>query len=120
MPVNIRLTGKTVVLGNFSRLLDDPRHVDASRDVRALLEEGHRQFVIDLGGLRELSSTGLALLTTITRLIRQYDGEAVLAHFGRGVATYLDEMRMDAYWEMFPTVDEAVRFFQPAPPESVN
>ncbi len=111
MPINIRFDGGVVVLSNFGRLLNDPRHFDASRDVRAVLEQGHREFVLDLVGLRDLGAAGLGLLTTLTRLIRQYEGDAVLADLGTQTEKFLDEMRMDSYWEMFPDVEEAKAYF---------
>lgn len=117
MPINIQFQGEVVVLSNFGRLLNDPRHFDASRDVRAVLDQGHREFVLDLVGLRDLGSAGLGLLTTLTRLIRQYDGgDTVLADLGPATEKFLDEMRMDSYWEMFPDVEAAVAYF--APPDT--
>jgi anti-sigma B factor antagonist len=107
MPINVRIDGDVVVLSNFGRLLNDPRHFDAGRDVRGLLDEGHRRFVLDLSTLREAGDVALGLLTTLTRLIRQNGGEAVLANISRGTRHYLDEMRMDAYWEMFDDIEEA-------------
>jgi anti-anti-sigma regulatory factor len=112
MAITARVDDGVVVLGNFSRLMNDPRHVDAGRDVRALLDEGHRAFVLDLSGLRDVGPAGLGLLTTITRLIRQHHGDAVLANPTREVAAYLDEMRMDAYWEAFDTLDGAKEFLR--------
>ena len=109
MPMNVRIDGPVAVLSNFGRLFDDPRYIDASREVRRLIDEGMRRFVIDLTNLRDLSDTALGLLTTITRQIRQGDGEVVLAHITREVGTYLEEMRMDDYWDVHKTVDEAVR-----------
>jgi anti-sigma B factor antagonist len=107
MPINIWDDGDVTVLSNFGRLLNDPRHFDAGRDVRALLDEGRRRFVLDLSTLRELGDTALALLTTLTRQIRQAGGEAVLANVSRGAERYLDEMRMDSYWDVFDSVEEA-------------
>ncbi len=111
MPINVRFDDDVVILSNFGRLLNDPRHFDASRDVRAVLDQGYRKFILELGGLRDMRSTGLGLLTTITRLIRQHGGDAVLANLGADTRTYMDEMRMDSYWEMFDDVDEARAFF---------
>lgn len=115
MTVNARVDGGVVVLSNFGRLMNDPRHVDASRDVRELLDEGHRHFVLELGGLREIGPGGLGLLTTLTRLIRRHDGDAVLARPSREVEKFLDEMRMDAYWEIFGSLDEARQFLTQGP-----
>jgi anti-sigma B factor antagonist len=110
MAINARIDDRVVVLSGFGRLMNDPKHFDASQTVRALLDEGHRAFVFDLTGLPDLGSSALGLLTTLTRLIRHYDGDAVVAHASHRVGVTLDEMRMDAYWETFDTVEEAKVF----------
>ena len=107
MAVNVHFDGDVVILSNFGRLLNDPRHFDAGRDVGALLDEGRRKFVFDLATLREAGDVALGLLTTLTRLIRQGDGEVVLCKVGKETGRYLDEMRMDAYWEILDTIEEA-------------
>src|SRR5205807_7448685 len=83
MPINIRFDGDVVVLSNFARLMNDPRYVDASRDLRDLLDQGRWDFVLDLGGVRETGSSFLGVLMTLTRQIRQHRGEAILAHLSR-------------------------------------
>ena len=111
MPINVHYEGDVLILSNFARLMNDPRHFDASKDVRALLEEGHQKFVFDLSNLREIGDTGLGLLTTLTRLIRRYEGDAVLSNVRKEAMHYLDEMRMDAYWEIFEGDSEAAAYF---------
>jgi anti-anti-sigma factor len=110
MGVNGRIDDGVVILSNFGRLMNDPRHVDAARDVVAWLDEGRLGFVLDLTGLRDLGAGGLGLLTTITRLARRRGGDAVIAHPSREVEAVIEEMRLDAYWEIFPTVAEAREF----------
>ena len=110
MAINARVDDGVVVLSNFGGLMNDPRHFDASRDVRTLLDEGHRAFVLELHGLRDLGPGALGLLTTLTRLIRQHGGEAVLARAAPGVEKELDAMRMDAFWDSFASVGEAKTF----------
>jgi anti-anti-sigma factor len=112
MAINVRIDGDVVILGNFARLMNDPRHFDAAQDVKALLDQGRRSFILDLAGLREIGSSGLGLLTTITRLIRQHDGDAVLANLGTAAAAIMDEMRLDTYWDIYDTVEEAKTFFR--------
>jgi anti-sigma B factor antagonist len=116
MPLNIRFDGDVVVLSNFARLMNDPRYVDASRDIGDLLDQGSTQFVIDLTGVRETGASFLGLLMTITRRIRQRHGEAVLAHPSREMEAFLlNEMQMDDYWDVLPTVQEAIDFFRDQP-----
>jgi anti-anti-sigma regulatory factor len=112
MPLNVQVGGDIVVLSNFARLMNDPRYVDASRDTRDMLDQGYRKFVLDLGGVRETGSAFLGLLLTMTRQIRQQGGEAVLAHLSPQSEHFVNEMRVDDYWDIFLNVDEASRFFE--------
>lgn len=107
MPVHIRVDGDVVILSQFGSLMNDPRHFDAARDVQDLLDQGHRHFVLELRGVGELGPGGIGLLVTITRLVRRSDGEVVLARPSRGMRKVLDEMQLDAYWEVFEGVEEA-------------
>jgi anti-anti-sigma factor len=110
MLVHARFVGDVAVLSNFGRLLNDPRHFDAGRDVQELLDQGYRRFVLELGGIREMGPTGIGLLTTLTRLVRRSGGEAVLANPSPRMEQIIDAMKMDAYWEVFASVDEAREF----------
>jgi anti-anti-sigma factor len=107
----MEVDGDVVVLSNFGRLMNDPRYVDASRDVRELLDQGFKNFILDLNGVREIGSGFLGLLTTITRRIRRHDGEVVLAHLNSHMEKFVEMMQMDSYWEIFKNVEEAKEFF---------
>jgi len=120
MPLNVHVDGDIVVLGNFARLMNDPRYIDASRDTRDMLDQGFRKFVLDLGGVKETGSAWLGLLLTMTRQIRQQGGEAALAHLSRDTEYFLSEMRMDDYWDVFSSVKEASRFLNHGDPVSLN
>jgi anti-sigma B factor antagonist len=112
MALNIRVDGSVAILSNFARLMNDPRYVDAARDVHDLLDQGIRKYVIELAGVKETGSSFLGVLMTITREIRSAKGEAVLAHPSRDVEKYLAMMQMDDYWDVFATVDEGIRFLR--------
>jgi anti-sigma B factor antagonist len=107
MVVNSRMDGDVAVLSNFGGLLNDPRHFDAGRDVRELLDQGVRKFVLEMANIREMGTTALGLLVTLTRQVRQSGGQVVLARPGRVVVEYIEAMRMDDYWDVAATVEEA-------------
>ena len=111
MGLNIRLDGDVAILSNFARLMNDPRYVDAALDVGAMLDQGVRNYVIELAGIKETGDSLLGVLMTITREIRRDGGEAVLAHCSRDVENCLTMMKLDAYWDIFATVEEAIRSF---------
>jgi anti-anti-sigma regulatory factor len=110
MAIHVRFDGEVAVLSGIARLMNDPRHFDSLRDIGDLLGQGYLRFVLELGNLRETGPTVLGLLTTLTRKIRQADGEAVLANVSPPMAKFLDEMRMDSYWDLFDDTEEAVAF----------
>ena len=112
MAIHVRFAGEVAVLSGIGRLMNDPRHFDASRDVRELLDQGFLRFVLELSGVRETGPTILGLLTTLTRQIRLDDGEAVLANVSRPMEKFLDMMRMDSYWDVFDDAEEAVAFLE--------
>ena len=111
MPLNIRIDGDVVVLSNFARLMNDPRYVDASRDLRDLLDQGLKNFILDLSGVRETGSSFLGLLMILTRQVRQHRSEVVLANLSREMKEFLSEMQMEDYWDVFPSVQDANGFF---------
>jgi anti-anti-sigma regulatory factor len=100
------------IVSNFARLMNDPRYVDARMDLRDLLDQGYRKFVLDLRGARETGSSFLGLLMTLTREIEHDRGEAVLANLSREMQHYLGEMQMADYWDRFASVPEATACFR--------
>ncbi len=112
MPIHSRFVGEFAVLSGVGRLMNDPRHFDSIRDVRALLDQGVLGFVLEMGGVRETGSVLLGLLTTLTRMVRNEGGELVLANLSPPVEQFLDEMRMDAYWDVFEDAETAVKFLE--------
>lgn len=116
MPLNYRFDGDVVILSNFARMMNDPRYVDAARDLDELIDRGATRFVIDLSGARETGASLLGLLMTLSRRIRQADGEVVLANLGREMSSFLlGEMQLEDYWDVLPSVAEAVDFLRHAP-----
>ena len=111
MPLQIRFEGEVAILGNVRGLMNDPRYVDATRDVDELIDRGFRAFVVEMRGINETSAPLLGLLLTLTRLIRRRGGEIVLAGVRKGLAKYLDEMQMEDYWDTFEGLDDAKSSF---------
>ena len=111
MPLHVRFKNDVAILGGLARLLSDPRHFDASREVRNLLDSGTLHFVVDLQGVNSMGATLLGLLTTLTRLIRQADGEVVLVGISRSMEKDLEAMRMDGYWDLLGNLDQGVNFW---------
>ena len=72
-----------------------------------LLGEGHTRFVVDLAAVRYLDSTGLGVLIAFARRLTE-DGVIVLAQPPAPVSALLEITGLDATFEVFVTVDDAL------------
>ena len=72
-----------------------------------LLSEGFSRFVVDPSAVSYLDSTGLGVLIAFSRRLPK-DGAIALAHAPSQIAALLELTGLDATFEVFATVDEAV------------
>jgi anti-anti-sigma regulatory factor len=107
MPMHARIVGDVAILSNVRQSMNDPRYVDALRESRDLLDEGHRKFVVELRGVVETGPPLLGLLMTVTRQVRKCGGEVVLAGLSRSMERFLVEMQLEDFWDVFGGVREA-------------
>lgn len=112
MGIRIRFVGEVAVLSDLGRLMNDPKYFDVIREIHDLIDEGFLRFVMEMNDVREIGPTVFGLLTTMTRKIRQEDGEMVLAELSPPIVRYLDEMQMDGYWDVFEDAEAAIAFLE--------
>ncbi|CAN5841019.1 hypothetical protein BH23PLA1_BH23PLA1_16030 [soil metagenome] len=113
MPLHARIDGDVAILSNVGRSMNDPRYTDAGREVGELLDQKIRNFIIELRGVQETGPPLLGVLMTISRQVRNRGGEVVLADVSRPMLEFLTTMQMDDHWDVFRSVADARRFFEP-------
>jgi anti-sigma B factor antagonist len=84
-----------------------------------LLEEGTARVVLDLRKLSYASSWGLAAMVRVHHHYAARGGRVAFANLHSAVATILRLSRLDRLFDLYPTVEEAVRGIAP-PPGSQN
>ena len=72
-----------------------------------LLDQGYARFVVDLSEVRYLDSTGLGVLIAFSRRLTE-DRHIVLAHAPDPVLGLLELTGLDARFQTFPTVEDAL------------
>jgi anti-anti-sigma regulatory factor len=110
--MQVRMDGDVAVLSGVGPLMNDPRYPSAAGDLKELLEVGCRRFVLEASDIREAGSPLLGLLLTLTREVRHWRGELVLARPSRALRGAMEEMQLEEYWDVFETVDDALAFFR--------
>ena len=79
----------------------------------ALLDEGFTRFVLDLCAVRYLDSTGLGVLIAFSRRLNA-EGRIVLAHAPEPVLGLLELTGLDAQFETFASMEDALAQVQGA------
>jgi anti-sigma B factor antagonist len=81
----------------------------------SLLEEGAARVVVDLGRLSYASSWGLAAMVRVHHHFVARGGKVAFANLHSAIATILRLSHLDRLFDLYPTVQEAVRGIAPQP-----
>jgi anti-anti-sigma factor len=79
--------------------------------MRAFILGGRRRIVIDLTDVRDLTSTGIAYLVHAQTSAKTRGAEVVLVNLHPRVGAMFEVTRMVSWIEQFPTLDEALAYF---------
>jgi len=99
--VLVSFGGRTDLMGEDSAAFKDR--------MKALVKDGARRVVVDLGNVAFMDSQGLGSLIGCLKALQQAEGRLVLANVSAPVHSVLRVTRLDRVFEVRPTVDEAVR-----------
>jgi len=79
-----------------------------SETINELIEEKPARLVVDLSGVTYIDSSGLAVLINATHDMEDYGGILMLAGVREEVRPILETARLENYFLIFPSVDEAL------------
>ena len=107
MKIEDRQVGTVVVVRPVEQALDAYAATGFRERVAALIQEGSRQIVLDLGAVQFLDSTGLgAIVSSLKRL--EGNGVLVICNAGEMVMDVFRLTRMDRVFPIVRTLDEAL------------
>ena len=89
--------------------LDDVHSLEVGQLFEHLLEEGRRQFVLDLKGVSFIDSSGLAMLVRCFQHSRQSASRFMLADLTPAVLRTLKLTRLDRAFDIYTDAAEAIR-----------
>jgi len=85
-----------------------------------LLQQGTLRVVLDLGQLSYASSWGLAAMVRVHHHYAARGGRVAFANLHSAMATILRLSHLDRLFDLYPTVEEAVRSIAPKPDDGGN
>ena len=75
------------------------------------LENGARKFVIDFANTGYIDSSGLGVLVSLSKKIREQDGQLRLASLNEDLRTLFELTKLDTLFEITESREEALRGF---------
>lgn len=97
----VEVTGQLIV-GNRQELKED---------VLKLLESGARKFLIDFKDTAYIDSSGLGVLVSLSKKIREKGGEMRLSNLNEDLRTLFELTKLDTLFHIADSRDEALKDF---------
>lgn len=111
MKISSSPQGDTILLTLKGNLLGGPDADAFYNEVKSHLDEGRRQFVLDLSGVKLMNSSGLGILIKALKPTREVGGDFHLAAVSEKIDSLFMITKLYQVFKSFPTVDEAVKAF---------
>ena len=99
-----------VVLGVDGQLIVGNRH-ELKQKVLDALEQGERKFLIDFTSTGYIDSSGLGVLVSLSKKIREVGGELRLAGLNEDLRTLFELTKLDSLFAIADTAEEALAAF---------
>jgi anti-sigma B factor antagonist len=114
MPIEVaNESGSTIVRPTTDRL-----DIEVAAEFRgmllSLIDQGHRQIVVDLKDVMFIDSSGLGALVSALKTLKRGSGEGDvrLARVQPPVVSLLEIIRLNRVFTSYPTVEQAIQSFQ--------
>ena len=76
--------------------------------IRALLEEGQRKFVLNLEELSWINSSGLGLFIGARRVVDEAGGQMVICNMNQRIRDIFEITALSTVWQIYPDIDSAI------------
>jgi len=108
MTIDHRQVNEVMVIALGGKMMGG---TDAARfydELREWIRQGYRRFVIDLGGADWMNSSGLGMLISGLKTIREFQGNLRLARIPEKIRSVLEITKLVTVFSMNDTTEEAV------------
>lgn len=108
LAVKKKITGDVAILTISGKLMGGGETTDVHDNVKSLLTDGMKKFVIDISKIKWLNSSGLGMLISCLTSIRNAEGVLKIVGATERVNTLFMMTQLITVFETYDTVDQAV------------
>jgi anti-sigma B factor antagonist len=112
MTIKEKMHGKIAVLRLKGNLMGEPDTENLRDKIYSLLQEGFNKIVVDMKGVRWISSSGLGTLIAALTSVRNKSGDLRLANITEKVESLFAITQLVKVFKTYETVDRAVASFK--------
>ena len=120
MKIKRKDSSGVVVLALSGKLMGG-KDADKFHDqIRAILDEGQKNVLVDMGGVEWVNSTGLGILIAAHSTVTNAEGKMKLSRVSKRVDSILMVTQLAGIFRTLDSVDRAVASFKTQPPEGAT
>ena len=108
MKVKTDMQGDVAVVHVSGKLMGGPESENLRNEVKTLLEDGVRKFVINLKGVPWINSTGLGALMSVYTSVQRAEGALALCHVSDRIQSLFMITKLLTIFDTHPSEKEAV------------
>ncbi len=110
MAFHVRKEGDVTVVDVDGQLIVGNRQ-ELKQKVLAELEKGERRFLIDFSSTGYIDSSGLGVLVSLSKKVREQGGELRLSSLNEDLRTLFELTKLDTLFRIGTTREEALQGF---------
>lgn len=110
MEITSKLYRRVAVLSVSGRI-DTATSPDFEERIQQLIDEGHKNLIMDFAEVDFLSSSGLRVLVTTRKTLREAGGDVVLASPSQRAADSFEIAGLDKLFDSYPDRESAIGAF---------
>ncbi len=103
------LDGGIILFEIEGNIVGGPDAMSLNDEVRRLIEGGKKKFIIDMGSVEHINSSGLGILIASLNVVRQAGGDLKVANVSPRVLDLLKITKLNQIFESYKSIDEALK-----------
>ena len=111
MKINATLQGDVLLVKVQGNLLGGPDADTFYNKIKEHLDQGVRKFVVDMGGVKLMNSSGLGILIKSLKPVKEADGDLVLASVTEKINSLFMITKLYQVFRSFDNVEDAFAAF---------
>jgi len=111
LKVKTQMEGDVAIIHVSGKLMGGPESENLRNEIKRLLDDDNKKFVINLKGVPWINSTGLGALMAVYTSVQRSEGTLKLCHVSDRIQSLFMITKLLTIFDTYPTEKEAIASF---------